>query len=213
MSSVSGEFLVTEVLCPFRNVNVLNPMGFNQTDLYNAEQPALFLLDTGSNLYLWQGFWPPSHSPEDNSNTITGSGMIRWHAERRAAMATIVQYRKLSYKDFRKLPDAELVWAGCEPDKFTNLFPSWTHKPEVEKVNREFVKDNSLERTLSELSKSEYTWEELQQRPLPDGVDPAKLEKYLSDSDFEKYLKVSREDFNSAPWWKQIEIRKDRGLF
>ena len=35
------------------------------------------------------------------------------------------------------------------------------------------------------LSKSEYSWEELQQRPLPDGVDPAKLERYLNDKEFE----------------------------
>ena len=47
------------------------------------------------------------------------------------------------------------------------------------------VKDNSLENTLDSLSKNEYTWEELQQRPLPDGVDPSKLEKYLSEEDFE----------------------------
>lgn len=49
----------------------------------------------------------------------------------------------------------------------------------------QYVKDSSLEKTLMALSKREYSWEELQQRPLPDGVDPAKLEKYLSDSDFE----------------------------
>lgn len=49
----------------------------------------------------------------------------------------------------------------------------------------QYVKDSSLEKTLHELSRSEYTWQELQQRPLPDGVDPAKLEKYLSDDEFE----------------------------
>ena len=49
----------------------------------------------------------------------------------------------------------------------------------------QFVKDSSLSRTLEELSRSRYSWEELQRRPLPDGVDPAKLEKYLSDEDFE----------------------------
>ena len=30
-----------------------------------------------------------------------------------------------------------------------------------------------------------YSWSELRARPLPDGVDPAKLEKYLSDQDFQ----------------------------
>lgn len=39
--------------------------------------------------------------------------------------------------------------------------------------------------TLEALSKTEYSWEELQQRPLPDGVDPAKLERYLSEDEFQ----------------------------
>ncbi len=100
------------------------------------------------------------------------------------------------------------------------------------------MKDSSLSRTLEELSRSRYSWEELQRRPLPDGVDPAKLEKYLSEEDFEvksirikfsvvlshifnyfnlsslqAHLGVSRSDFESSPRWKQIEIRKEKGLF
>jgi hypothetical protein len=42
-----------------------------------------------------------------------------------------------------------------------------------------------MEKTLSALSRSAYSWSELQQRPLPDGVDPAKMEKYLSDEEFQ----------------------------
>ena len=49
----------------------------------------------------------------------------------------------------------------------------------------QFIKNSNLEATLSELSRSTYSWEELRQRPLPDGVDPAKLEKYLTDEDFQ----------------------------
>jgi len=47
------------------------------------------------------------------------------------------------------------------------------------------VKNDDLERTLSELSRDRYTWDELQRRPLPDGVDPTKLETYLDDAEFE----------------------------
>ena len=42
-----------------------------------------------------------------------------------------------------------------------------------------------MEMVLDQLSKNNYTWEELQKRPLPDGVDPSRLEKYLSEEDFE----------------------------
>lgn len=38
---------------------------------------------------------------------------------------------------------------------------------------------------LSKLSKNQYSLEELTTRPLPEGVDPLRLEIYLSDKDFE----------------------------
>ena len=41
-----------------------------------------------------------------------------------------------------------------------------------------------MDRVFALLSRDNYSWEELQQRPLPDGVDPSRLEKYLSDDDF-----------------------------
>jgi len=39
MSSVSGEFLVSEIQCPFLSKDVPNLMPFNQSDLYSVEQP------------------------------------------------------------------------------------------------------------------------------------------------------------------------------
>ena len=48
----------------------------------------------------------------------------------------------------------------------------------------QFVGDCSVDRTFALLSRDNYSWEELKQRPLPDGVDPSRLEKYLSDDDF-----------------------------
>ena len=71
MSSVSGRFDVSEVLCPFRRLGVINTLAFNQSDLYDAEQPALFLLDTGSKMFLWQGWWPENLEDGDTNN-ITG---------------------------------------------------------------------------------------------------------------------------------------------
>ena len=48
----------------------------------------------------------------------------------------------------------------------------------------QYVGDSSLDRTFALLSRDNYSWEELKQRPLPDGVDPSRLEKYLTDDDF-----------------------------
>ena len=46
---------------------------------------------------------------------------------------------------------------------------------------------SDLEATYAALSRTEYTWEELQQRPLPPGVDPARIETYLSTSTFQVF--------------------------
>ena len=42
MTSLSGEFHVEEIVCPYLNETVTNVMSFNQSDLYKAEQPGMF---------------------------------------------------------------------------------------------------------------------------------------------------------------------------
>ena len=46
------------------------------------------------------------------------------------------------------------------------------------------MESDDLVAAYSELSRTEYSWEELQVRPLPPGVDPAKIETYLNDTVF-----------------------------
>ena len=109
---------------------------FLQARLYSAEQPALFLLDAGTVIYLWQGWQPAAEVEEDNPNLLThatGSGEVRWHAERRAAMCTALEYRRARYGN--PVPRAELVWAGHEPRQFTHLFPTWKQQPEIGECN------------------------------------------------------------------------------
>ena len=43
ITSVSGEFHVNEVLCPFRKVDSPNCLPFNQEDMYGTEQPGTIL--------------------------------------------------------------------------------------------------------------------------------------------------------------------------
>ena len=47
------------------------------------------------------------------------------------------------------------------------------------------MESDDLEEVYRDLSRSEYSLEELQVRPLPPGVDPAKIESYLSDEVFQ----------------------------
>ena len=41
-----------------------------------------------------------------------------------------------------------------------------------------------MENVYANLSRTEYSWKELQERPFPAGVDPAKIEHYLSNNTF-----------------------------
>lgn len=41
-----------------------------------------------------------------------------------------------------------------------------------------------MKEALSKLSRQQYSVEELTRKPLPEGVDPLRLEDYLSDQDF-----------------------------
>lgn len=45
---------------------------------------------------------------------------------------------------------------------------------------------------LSKLSKQQYSIEELTSKPLPEGVDPLRLEDYLSDQDFKVHSTSSK---------------------
>uniref|UniRef100_A0A8C4XG34 HP domain-containing protein n=1 Tax=Erpetoichthys calabaricus TaxID=27687 RepID=A0A8C4XG34_ERPCA len=66
---------------------------------------------------------------------------------------------------------------------------------------------------LARLCKTQYSMEEVLARPLPEGVDPLKLEVYLSDEDFQRVLEMKKDEFNALPAWKQLNLKKSKGLF
>ena len=99
---------------------------------------ALFLVEAGNEkLWLWQGWWPDVGHEANDTNMSTGSGIIRWHAERREAMRTLKEFQRSKFSKLtnQARPPMELVWAGHEPLEFTNLFPSWTHHIDIQTLN------------------------------------------------------------------------------
>ena len=86
-------------------------------------------MDNNDEIWVWQGWWPDI-GDEDQ----TGSGLIRWQAERKTAMAMALQYWKLKHPDSTEFP-IYLVWAGLEPLQFTNLFPTWVYRDEIAEFN------------------------------------------------------------------------------
>ena len=51
------------------------------------------------------------------------------------------------------------------------------------------------------------------QGDAPAGVEPHGKEKWLSDADFMTALKMSRDDYNKLPAWKQNNAKKAAGIF
>uniref|UniRef100_A0A8C2GKT6 Supervillin n=1 Tax=Cyprinus carpio TaxID=7962 RepID=A0A8C2GKT6_CYPCA len=208
LSSSSGEFMAQEFFNPSRATDLVCSLPFLQEDLYSTPQPALFLVDNYHEVYLWQGWWP-----QDTEST--GSALIRWNTDRKCAMETVLQYCR--EKNEKKPQKSYLIHAGLEPLTFTNMFPSWEHREDIAEITeREAEVCNQIilvEDVLAQLCKSIYPLATLQSRPLPHGVDPLRLEMYLTDEDFERVLDMKREEFDALPGWKQVNLKKAKGLF
>lgn len=214
MTSVSMVFEVTEQMNPARIPGTYTSFPFFQSDLYRASQPALFLLDVGSAVYLWQGWWPTA--TEEGENVHTGSATSRFNNDRRCALETTLNYCK-ERAHSGKAPVAYLVAAGVEPLAFQNMFPFWETDPNVHSLALEDGKHEGycelVEEVYTKLTQTRYSLQELQERPLPDGVDPLKLETYLTDEEFEEVLDMKKDEFYALPAWKQAQVKQSLGLF
>ncbi|XP_031559748.1 supervillin-like isoform X2 [Actinia tenebrosa] len=211
LSSATGKFLFSEVLCPSRFEGKVCQFPFLQEDLYGAKQPALFLLDFHFELYVWEGW-----IPENDVDCLTGTGKQRWDNDRRLAMETALKYaeevgkRVLSHRVY-------VVYAGVEPMSFKVAFPYWNEKAYITSSQKEAGKQlgarHLVTDQLNQFVKETYSIEELRKNPPPQGVDPSKLETYLSKEDFSNVFKMNIEDFNKLPGWKQHNLKKLVGLF
>ncbi|XP_023266730.1 supervillin-like isoform X2 [Seriola lalandi dorsalis] len=204
LSASSGSFQGEELQSPGRLPGLVMAMPFVQESLYSVQQPALFLLDNRLEVYLWQ-----RGQPEQTESSA--SAWSRWHNERRCAMQTALQYCK--EMNPRRPPQAYLILEGSEPLTFTNVFPHWERslgphtQGDTGRVKLTLVQD-----ALAQLMKTQYPLEELLRSPLPEGVDPQQLEVYLSDQDFQTILELKRDEYASLPSWKQIDLKKSKGL-
>ncbi|XP_039547051.1 supervillin isoform X2 [Pimephales promelas] len=205
LSASGGTFQGEEQFGPAQVTGTIMAMPFLQENLYSAPQPALFLVDNRMEVYLWQG-------QQQEDTECTGSAKIRWDSERKCAMETTLKY--CQEKNSRRPPQAYLILAGAEPLTFTNVFPYWEKDPNI-KVQIEGAHNKVIlvKDALSKLSRLQYTVEELTSKPLPEGVDPLRLECYLSDKDFQCVLDLTRDEFYTLPNWKQLNLKKSKGLF
>ncbi|XP_042234899.1 serine/arginine repetitive matrix protein 2-like isoform X3 [Homarus americanus] len=225
-------FQATEVICSYRATSLPNPLPVLQLDLYSVPQPALFMVDGGHQVWVWQGWWPDETS-EGEDFSATGSAVLRFNFARRAGLQTALNYCKtkaksqakaLAARSYKKIEvkvevvEPQLVVAGLEPLEFTNTFPTWTPRPDVTAIQEKegrWKQDGQymVSDILAQLSRTSYSLAELTIKPLPDGVDPLHLEVYLSEEEFTEALGMNREEFYCLQNWKQTEIKKKAKLF
>lgn len=218
-TDLGGQFEANEVLSPLRHEQLVTPFPFEQKELYSASQPALFLLDDGKNVWLWQGWWPRGEDGElepAERNAGVGAFAARWQALRVAALRTAEAYWRVS-RGTR--PDVKLVAAGLEPQQFTDLFDTWRDNDQAADANiAHGYKAGEVCSGGAELARltscaAVLPLAALQRRPLPDHVDPHHLERHLSSPDFMEAFGMTKEEFSVLPAWKQTNMKKDVGLF
>jgi len=107
--------------------------------------------------------------------------------------------------------EAKVISKGGEPDEFLALFPEWK-KDELEEEQSQPTPPQSLATLLNERTKSR-SLKEVRERNLPEGCDLKHLEQYLSDQDFTEVFKLTRQQFDSQPTWKKIQLKKSANLF
>ncbi|XP_035243065.1 advillin [Anguilla anguilla] len=199
-SNKTGRFIVTEVT------------HFTQDDLSEDD---VMLLDTWDQVFLWIG----NEAREE---------------ERKEAVATSQEY--LRTHPGSRDPDTSIIVVkqGFEPPTFTGWFTAWDSSKwsegktyeqlkqelgDIASVSTVTVDENgSSETEVAEAQEDFQTYppEDLLNKlthELPEGVDPARKEKYLSDEDFCDVFGITKDEFFSLPQWKQLNMKKSKGLF
>ncbi|KAM4612488.1 advillin [Polymixia lowei] len=192
-SNKTGKFIVEEVT------------QFTQDDLSEDD---VMVLDTWDQVFLWLG---------KDAN----------EEERKEAVATSQEY--LRTHPGSRDPDTPvlLIKQGYEPPTFTGWFTAWDPVKWSEGKSYEQLKmelgdlaspvnvadeENGAAGQGSQSHPPDALLNKLSNE-LPEGVEPTQKERYLSDSDFSDIFGMTKDEFASLPPWKQLSMKKEKGLF
>nr|CAB3267611.1 villin-1-like [Phallusia mammillata] len=99
-----------------------------------------------------------------------------------------------------------------EPEMFTRLFPSWDPSLTMDDSENRVTAESVKRLLVNRYGLPTFTREELSEG-CPDGVDPAKKEKYLSEQEFLAVFRMTREDFAKKSEWTRTDLKKKHKLF
>uniref|UniRef100_A0A8C1BQU1 Villin-1 n=1 Tax=Cyprinus carpio carpio TaxID=630221 RepID=A0A8C1BQU1_CYPCA len=198
-SNQTGRFIATEIT------------NFNQDDL---DEDDVMLLDIWDQVYLWIG--KGANDKEKNEAVVTAQEYLKSHPAGRDLDTPIL-----------------VVKQGFEPPTFTGWFHAWDPQKWItsESENGLTTCTQDLTQPTSNQNNSSSSTQggnlplpvtqtfppeklvNIQTEDLPDGVDATRKEDYLSNDDFNLIMGISRMDFYALPSWKQLNLKKEKGLF
>ncbi|XP_054435990.1 advillin [Pteronotus mesoamericanus] len=195
-SNKTGRFTVTEIT------------DFTQDDL-NPDD--VMLLDTWDQVFLWIG--AEANATEKERALATAQEYLHTHPSGRDPETPIL-----------------IIKQGFEPPTFTGWFLAWDSHlwsagKSYEQLKEELgdaaavirITADMRNTTLSLDSEIKYYPIEVllknQNQELPEDVDPAKKENYLSEQDFVSVFGITRKQFAALAGWKQLQMKKEKGLF
>uniref|UniRef100_A0A5F8GAA5 Advillin n=1 Tax=Monodelphis domestica TaxID=13616 RepID=A0A5F8GAA5_MONDO len=198
-SNKTGRFVVTEII------------DFTQDDLNPGD---VMLLDTWDQVFLWIG--AQANAVEKEGAFASAREYLHTHPSGRDTDTPIL-----------------ITKQGFEPPVFTGWFlawdpHSWSEGTSYEQLKEELGDPAEIVKIAADMHRAPlllsaadgeqkyYPLEVLlknQDQELPGDVDPAKKENYLSDEDFVAVFGITREKFAALPVWKQLNLKKEKGLF
>eukprot|EP01105_Mastigella_eilhardi_P022051 TRINITY_DN53_c0_g1_i12.p1 TRINITY_DN53_c0_g1~~TRINITY_DN53_c0_g1_i12.p1 ORF type:complete len:1347 (-),score=324.54 TRINITY_DN53_c0_g1_i12:2580-6578(-) len=170
--------------------------GQQLTEVYDVTQDDLepthqMLLDDFSAVFLWAG---PRSDPAN----------LRWSLE----MCQEYVKAQAMDGDHRSITTpVYYVEANNEPFLFIRVFPTWSPAPQESGDNRLVTVSEALKKYSQT-----YSYQELLDHDTISGLNRARLEDYLLKQDFEAVFKMTREEWEKTPGWKQRKIKKELSL-
>ena len=181
------------------NIRVEEFAEFGQDDLVEED---VMLLDASHTIFIWLGAM--SNRQEQQEGVRIGRDYLETCPNERDGDTPIM-----------------IIKQGLEPTNFTGHFGVWDEaRWNVEQMYAEAAARQELAepQLVTEGFTLGYTagtlpYSVLVGGDLPDTVDPAKKEEYLSDAEFVEVLGLKKEEFSCLPAWKQVNLKKNASLF
>uniref|UniRef100_A0A8C2YYE4 Advillin n=1 Tax=Cyclopterus lumpus TaxID=8103 RepID=A0A8C2YYE4_CYCLU len=165
---------------------------FTQDDLNEDD---VMLLDTWDQVFLWIG--KETNEVERKESVVTSQEYLRTHPGARDPGTLIL-----------------LIKQGFEPPTFTGWFTAWDPSKWIGgKSYEELKKELGEEATpvnVTTVCEVLFIFQAFSRNKL---FFLTVFQKHLSDSDFNHVFGITKDDFASMPRWKQLNMKKVKGMF